>query len=52
MQFLSRISDNASGAYNATTPSSRPIQANVKQLETLQSFERIYAPFEGIVTVP
>jgi RND family efflux transporter MFP subunit len=27
------------------------MQANVKQLETLQSFEKIYAPFDGFVTV-
>jgi RND family efflux transporter MFP subunit len=25
-------------------------QANVKQLEALQSFEKIYAPFDGVVT--
>jgi RND family efflux transporter MFP subunit len=25
-------------------------QANVRQLETLQSFEKIYAPFDGIIT--
>src|SRR5712671_3977509 len=43
--------DNASGAYNANNSIVQANQANVKQLETLQSFERIYAPFEGIVTV-
>jgi RND family efflux transporter MFP subunit len=25
-------------------------QANVRQLETLQSFEKIYAPFDGVIT--
>src|SRR6267378_3609400 len=43
--------DNANGTYNANNSIVQASQANVKQLETLQSFERIYAPFEGIVTV-
>jgi RND family efflux transporter MFP subunit len=43
--------DNAAGAYNANNSIVQANQANVKQLETLQSFERIYAPFDGIVTV-
>lgn len=43
--------DNASGTYNANNSIVQANQANVKQLETLQSFERIYAPFDGIVTV-
>ena len=43
--------DNASGTYNANNSIVQANQANVKQLETLQSFEKIYAPFEGIVTV-
>src|SRR5467141_767498 len=43
--------DNASGAYNANNSIVQANQANVKQLETLQSFEKIYAPFDGIVTV-
>ena len=43
--------DNASGAYNANKSIVQANQANVRQLETMQSFEKIYAPFDGIVTV-
>ena len=43
--------DNAVGTYNANNSIVQANQANVKQLETLQSFEKIYAPFDGIVTV-
>src|SRR2546425_4805054 len=43
--------DNAVGTYNANEAIVQANQANVKQLETLQSFEKIYAPFDGIVTV-
>jgi len=43
--------DNAVGTYNANNSIVQASQANVKQLETLQSFEKIYAPFDGIVTV-
>lgn len=42
--------DNAVGAYNANKAIVQANQANVKQLEALQSFEKIYAPFDGIVT--
>ena len=42
--------DNAVGTYNADKAVLEANQANVKQLEALQSFERIYAPFEGIIT--
>src|SRR5713101_7577487 len=42
--------DNAAGTYNANNSIVEANQANVKQLETLQSFEKIYAPFDGIVT--
>jgi RND family efflux transporter MFP subunit len=42
--------DNAVGTYNANKSIVEANQANVKQLETLQSFEKIYAPFDGIVT--
>jgi RND family efflux transporter MFP subunit len=42
--------DNALGTYNANKAIFEANQANVKQLETLQSFERIYAPFDGIIT--
>jgi len=43
--------DNAVGTYNANEATVEAMKANVKQLETLQSFEKIYAPFDGIVTV-
>src|SRR5258708_1709785 len=42
--------DNAVGTYNANKSIVDADQANVKQLETLQSFEKIYAPFDGIIT--
>jgi RND family efflux transporter MFP subunit len=42
--------DNAVGNYNANTAIVEAAQANVKQLQALQSFERIYAPFDGVVT--
>src|SRR6266853_1119035 len=42
--------DNAAGTYNANKAIVDANQANVRQLETMQSFERIYAPFDGIVT--
>ncbi|HEV7521961.1 MAG TPA: efflux RND transporter periplasmic adaptor subunit [Candidatus Angelobacter sp.] len=42
--------DNAFGTYSANKAIVDANQANVKQLETLQSFERVYAPFDGIIT--
>src|SRR5882757_7535470 len=42
--------DNAFGTYSANKAIVEANQANVKQLETLQSFEKIYAPFDGIIT--
>jgi len=42
--------DNAVGSYNANKAIVEASQANVKQLQALQSFERIYAPFDGVVT--
>jgi RND family efflux transporter MFP subunit len=42
--------DNAVGTYNADKATVEANQANVKQLQTLQSFERVYAPFDGVVT--
>ena len=42
--------DNAAGTYNANKAIVEANQANVKQLEALQSFEKIYAPFDGVVT--
>src|SRR6201981_3811155 len=42
--------DNAVGTYNANQAIVDAAQANVKQLQALQSFEKIYAPFDGVVT--
>jgi len=42
--------DNAIGTFNANKSILEADQANVKQLEALQSFEKIYAPFDGIIT--
>ncbi len=42
--------DNAVGAYNANQAIVEADQANVKELLALQSFEKIYAPFDGVVT--
>jgi len=42
--------DNAVGTYNANKAIVDANYANVKQLEALQSFEKIYAPFDGIIT--
>jgi RND family efflux transporter MFP subunit len=35
---------------SATAAAVRSAQANVKRLEELQSFEEVYAPFDGVVT--
>jgi RND family efflux transporter MFP subunit len=42
--------DNAVGTYNANKAIVDANQANVKQVQALQSFEKIYAPFDGVVT--
>jgi RND family efflux transporter MFP subunit len=42
--------DNAVGTYDANKAIVDANQANVKQLQALQSFENIYAPFDGVVT--
>lgn len=42
--------DNAEGDYAAKKAALEAAQANVKRLEELQSFEKIYAPFDGIIT--
>jgi RND family efflux transporter MFP subunit len=42
--------DNAAGTYNANKAIVEANQANVKQLQALQSFEKVYAPFDGVVT--
>ena len=42
--------DNAVGTYNANAAIVEANQANVKQLQALKSFQRIYAPFDGVIT--
>jgi len=42
--------DNAEGDYAAKRAIVQSAEANVKRLEELQSFEKIYAPFEGVIT--
>jgi len=42
--------DNAEGNYAAQKATVQASEANVKRLEQLQSFEKIYAPFAGVIT--
>ncbi|HME32525.1 MAG TPA: efflux RND transporter periplasmic adaptor subunit [Terriglobales bacterium] len=42
--------DTATQSFHANQAIVEADQANVRQLETLQSFEKIYAPFDGIIT--
>jgi RND family efflux transporter MFP subunit len=45
-----QLVDNAVGTYNANKATVASNEANVKQLQALQSFEKIYAPFDGVIT--
>ena len=42
--------DNAAGDYAAKKATMDSAQSNVNRLADLQSFEKIYAPFDGVVT--
>jgi len=42
--------DNAEGNYAAQKATVQAGEANVKRLEEMQSFEKIYAPFGGVIT--
>jgi RND family efflux transporter MFP subunit len=42
--------DNAAGSLAAQKATVQAMEANVKRLEQLQSFEKIYAPFAGVIT--
>jgi RND family efflux transporter MFP subunit len=42
--------DNASGDLEAKRAIVQSAEANVRRLQDLQSFQRIYAPFDGIIT--
>jgi RND family efflux transporter MFP subunit len=42
--------DNATGDFAAKKAMAASAESNVKRLEQLQSFEKIYAPFDGVIT--
>jgi RND family efflux transporter MFP subunit len=42
--------DNAKGNLDARNAAVDSAQSNVKRLEDMQSFEKIFAPFEGVIT--
>jgi len=42
--------DNASGNYAARQAMVLSAEANVKRLEEMESFKRVYAPFSGVIT--
>jgi len=42
--------DNAEANFAAQKATVQSMEANVKRLEELQSFEKIYAPFAGVIT--
>ncbi len=42
--------DNATGDFEAKRAMVASAEYNVKRLEELQSFEKIYAPFDGVIT--
>jgi RND family efflux transporter MFP subunit len=42
--------DNAAGDYAAKGATVQSAQANVRRLEELQSFEKVWAPFDGVIT--
>ena len=42
--------DNAVGDFQAKNAMVQSAQFNVKRLQDLQSFQKIYAPFEGVIT--
>jgi RND family efflux transporter MFP subunit len=42
--------DNANGNFEARRTTVESAQSNVKRLQDMQSFEKVYAPFEGMIT--
>jgi len=42
--------DNANGNFEARRTTVESAQANVKRLQDLQAFEKVYAPFDGAIT--
>jgi len=45
-----QATDNAQGDFAARTAMVQSAQDNVNRLEELQSFEKIYAPFDGVIS--
>lgn len=43
--------DNANGAYEANKATVASQAANVKRLEQMVGFEKVFAPFDGVITV-
>jgi RND family efflux transporter MFP subunit len=43
--------DQAVSDYNAKKATDEAAEANVRRLQKLQEFERVYAPFDGVITV-
>jgi RND family efflux transporter MFP subunit len=42
--------DNAVGTYNANKATVDANRANVQQFQVLKNFEKVYAPFDGVIT--
>lgn len=42
--------DNATGNYDARRTTVASAQSNVKRLQEVQSFEKVFAPFNGVIT--
>jgi RND family efflux transporter MFP subunit len=42
--------DNANGNFEARRTTVESAQANVKRLQDMQAFEKVYAPFDGVIT--
>jgi len=42
--------DNATGNFDARKSAVESAQANVKRLQDMQAFEKVYAPFDGVIT--
>jgi RND family efflux transporter MFP subunit len=42
--------DNATGNFDARRTTAESARSNAKRLEDLQSFEKVYAPFDGMIT--
>ncbi|MFO1059394.1 MAG: efflux RND transporter periplasmic adaptor subunit [Dongiaceae bacterium] len=45
-----QLRDNAAASYEAAKATVESHQANVARLQELQSFEKVYAPFDGVIT--